>query len=73
MGPEGFFVTEGDSYSIRAYDASGKLNGIIRLAREPRPVTYEVKAANENEIRDRILGFGDRLEGGSPPPASRRA
>ena len=46
MGPEGFFVTEGDSYSIRAYDASGKLNGITRLAREPRPVIDEVKAAD---------------------------
>ena len=66
MGPEGFFVTEGDSYSIRAYDASGRSIGIIRLAREPRPITDEVRAANENEIRDRILGFGDRLEGGSP-------
>ncbi len=66
MGPEGFFVTEGDSYSIGAYGASGQPIGIIRLARETRAVTDEVRASNENEIRDRILGFGDRLEGGSP-------
>lgn len=66
MGPEGFFVTAGDSYSIGAYDASGQLLGIIRLAREPRPITDEVRAVNETGIRDRILGFGDRLEGGSP-------
>ena len=73
MGPEGYFVTEGDSYSIRAYDANGRLRRIIRLAREPRPVTDEARAANENEIRDRILGFGDRLEGGSPDEVIERA
>ena len=65
-GPKGFFVTEGDSYSISAYDASGQLRRIIRLAREPRPITEEARGANENEIRNRILGFGNRLEGGSP-------
>ena len=73
MGPEGFFVTEGDSYSIRDYDANGRLSRIIRLAREHRPVTEEARAANENEIRDRILGFGDRLEGGSPDEVIARA
>jgi len=73
MGPEGFFVTEGDSYSIGAYGASGQPIGIIRLAREPRPITEEVRAVNENEIRDRILGFGDRLEGGSPEELIERA
>lgn len=73
MGPEGFFVTEGDSYSIGRYDVSGRPIGIIRLAREPRPITDEVRAANENEIRDRILGFGDRVEGGSPEELIQRA
>ena len=73
MGPEGFFVTEGDSYSIGAYDASGQLLGIIRLAREPRPVTDDVRAANENEIRTRIRGYGDRVEGGSPDEVIERA
>ena len=73
MGPEGYFVTEGDSYSIRDYDANGQLRRIIRLAREPRPISDEVRAANENEIRDRILGFGDRLEGGSPDEVIERA
>ena len=65
-GPDGYFTTDGDSYSTSAYGASGRPIGIIRLSRDPRPITDEVRAANENEIRDRILGFGDRLEGGSP-------
>ena len=66
MGPEGYLVTEGDSYSISAFDASGRLRGIIRLAREPRPITDEVKAVHEDELREQFLGYGDRLEGGSP-------
>ncbi len=73
VGPDGYLVTEGDSYSIEAYDANGRLSRIIRLAREHRPVTEEARAANENEIRDRILGLGDRLEGGSPDEVIRGA
>ena len=47
-GLDGYFATEGDEYSINAYDTSGRLLRIIRLAREPRPVTDEffVFAAN---------------------------
>lgn len=66
MGAEGYFATEGDSYSIGAYDEGGRLRRIIRLAREPRPITGEIRAANEDEIRERIQGYGNRLEGGSP-------
>ena len=62
VGPGGFLVTEGDSYSIEAYDASGRLARIIRLAREPRPVTDEVKAVYEAELREELLGFGDPEE-----------
>lgn len=47
VGPDGYFVTEGDAYSINAYDVSGRLRRIIRLDREPRPVTGEVRAAHE--------------------------
>ena len=73
VGPDGYLVTEGDSYSIEAYDANGRLARIIRLAREPRPVTDEVKAVYEAELREELLGSGDRLEGGSPEEAIRRA
>ena len=52
VGPDGYFVTEGDAYSINAYDASGRLRRIIRLAREPRPVTDEVRAAHEARLRE---------------------
>ena len=63
IGPEGYFATEGDSYSIGAYDEGGRLRGIIRLAREPRPITDEVKEAYENEVRERIRGYGDTPDG----------
>ena len=65
-GPEGYFATEGVLYSINEYDVSGRLRRIIRLAREPRPVTDEVKAANEARLRERILAPGAPIEGGSP-------
>ena len=52
VGPDGYFVTEGDSYSIDAYDASGRLRRIIRLARGPRPVTDAIKAAHEARLRE---------------------
>ena len=52
VGPDGYFVTEGDSYSIGAYDASGRLRRIIRLARGPRPVTDEIRAAHEARLRE---------------------
>ena len=52
VGPDGYFVTEGDAYSINAYDASGRLRRIIRLDREPRPVTDEVRAAHEARLRE---------------------
>ncbi len=52
VGPDGYFVTEGDAYSIDAYDASGRPRRIIRLDREPRPVTDEVKAAHEARLRE---------------------
>lgn len=52
VGPDGYFVTEGDAYSIGAYDASGRLRRIIRLDREPRPVTAEVRAAHEARLRE---------------------
>ena len=54
VGPDGYFVTEGDSYSIDAYDVSGRLRRIIRLARGPRPVTDDVKAAREARLREQI-------------------
>ena len=54
-GLDGYFATEGDSYSINAYDASGRLRRIIRLVREPRPVTDEIKAAYEKELRDEVM------------------
>ena len=73
VGPDGFLVTEGDSYSIEAFDANGRPSRIIRLAREPRPVTDEVKAVYEAELREEILGSGDPLEGGSPDEEIRRA
>ena len=64
--PGGYLAAEGDSYSIKAYDESGRLARIIRLGRKPRPVTEAARAANEEEIRDRFRGYGDRVEGGSP-------
>ena len=63
LGPEGYFATEGDSHSIGAYDEGGRLRRIIRLAREPRPITDEVRAAYEDEVRERIRGYGDRPDG----------
>ena len=51
VGPDGHFVTEGDAYSIEAYDSDGSLRRIIRLARGPRPVTDEVKADHEARLR----------------------
>ena len=35
MGPEGYFVTEGDSYSIRDYDANGRSSVPDREVRDP--------------------------------------
>lgn len=52
VGPDGYFVTEGDAYSINAYDASGRLQRIIRLDRGPRPVTGEVRTAHEARLRE---------------------
>lgn len=51
VGPDGYFATEGDAYSIEAYDSDGSLRRIIRLARGPRPVTDEVKADHEARLR----------------------
>ena len=65
-GPDGYFATEGDAYSIDAYDTSGRLRRIIRLAREPRPVTDEITAAYEAQLRERIFAPGAPIEGGSP-------
>ncbi len=65
-GPNGYFTTESDSYSINEYDTGGRLRRLIRLAREPRPVTDEVKAAHEAQLRERILGPDARIEGGTP-------
>lgn len=73
VGDHGYLATEGDSYSIEAYDANGHLARIIRLARDPRPVTDEVKAVYEQEIRDRFREAGDRVEGGSPEELIQRA
>ena len=72
VGDGGYFVTQGDSYSIGAYDANGLLVRIIRLAREPRPVTNDVKSAYEDQRREEIMAYGDRLEE-SPEEAMRRA
>ncbi len=63
---DGYLATEGDSYSISAFDASGRLVRIIRLAREPRPVTDEVKSAHRRQLSERILAPGAAIEGGSP-------
>ncbi len=52
VGPDGYFLTEGDAYSISAYDVSGRLRRIIRLDREPRPVTGEVRTAHEARLRE---------------------
>ena len=52
VGPDGYFVTEGDSYSINTYDVSGRLRRIIRLARGPRPVTDAIRAAHEARLRE---------------------
>ncbi|MDE2795240.1 MAG: hypothetical protein OXL34_10520 [Gemmatimonadota bacterium] len=65
-GPDGYFATEGYSYSIDEYDDGGDLRRIIRLTRELRPVTDEVKAAYEAEMRDLIMAPGTPIEGGSP-------
>ncbi len=65
-GPDGYFTTESDAYSVNEYDTGGRLRTIIRLAREPRPVTDEVKAAHEARLRERILGPDARIEGGTP-------
>lgn len=73
LGDGGFLVTEGDSYSIDAHDVDGRLARIIRLAREPRPVTEAARAANEEAIRARIEGYGDPVEGGSPEDLIRQA
>lgn len=73
VGDGRYLVTEGDSYSIEVYDANGRLARIIRLAREPRPVSDEVRAVNEQEIRDRFREAGDRVEGGSATEMIQRA
>ena len=65
-GPNGYFATEGDSYSINEYDTEGRLRRIIRLAREPRPVTDEIKAAYEERTRELIMAPGAPIEGASP-------
>ena len=65
-GPDGFFATEGDAYSINEYDTNGRLRRIIRLTRELRPVTDEIKAAHEARLREQILAPGALIEGGSP-------
>ena len=65
-GPDGYYATQGDSYSIDAYDLGGNLRRIIRLAREPRLVTDEVKAAREAGLRERIMAAGSSIEADSP-------
>ena len=62
VGRGGYLVADGDSYSIEAYDASGRLSRIIRLGREPRPVTDEVKVVYEAELREELLESGDPEE-----------
>ena len=71
--PGGYLVTEGEAYSIHAHDASGRPRRIIRLAREPRPVTDGVRAAHEDQLRERFSRPGGRVEGGSRDEALRRA
>ena len=71
VGPDGYFVTEGDSYTIGDYDASGRLRRIIRLAREPRPITGEVRANHEARHRERILGPSSRTDDPSPEDEER--
>lgn len=51
VGPDGYFATEGDAYSIEAYDADGSLRRIIRLAHGPSPLPDEVKADHEARLR----------------------
>ena len=65
-GPDGYFATEGDAYSIDAYDHSGRLRRIIRLARAPRRVTDDIKAAHETELRERFMAPGAVIEAVSP-------
>lgn len=72
VGPDGYFATEGLAYSIDEYDTGGRLRRIVRLARAPRPVTDEVKARHEEELREMILAPGAPIEGGSPDEVLRR-
>ena len=71
VGPDGYFVTEGDSYSIDSYDAGGRLRRIIRLAREPRPITDDVRAAHETRLRERTSPDDEwfQMELAKPYPA----
>ena len=64
-------VIEGDSYSIDAYDASGSLRRIIRLARGPRPITDDIRAAHETRLRERTSPDDEwfRRELSKPYPA----
>ena len=71
-GQDGYFVTEGDAYSISEYYATGRLRRIIRLARGPRPVTDEVKAEHEAWLRERVLAPGAPIEGDSPEQVLQR-
>ncbi len=71
-GQDGYFVTEGDAYSISEYDATGRLRRSIRLARGPRPVTDEVKAEHEAWLRERVLAPGAPIEGDSPEQVLQR-
>lgn len=41
VGVQGFFVTGGDTPDVRAFDNSGRLIRIFRMAEAPRPVTPE--------------------------------
>jgi hypothetical protein len=43
-GPERFYFGSGDRYEIEAYDPSGMLVGLIRVDRDPVPVTEEDRA-----------------------------
>ena len=65
-GPDGYFATDGVAYSIDQYDVSGGLRRIIRLAREPQPVTDKIKADFEARTRELIMAPGAPIEGGSP-------
>lgn len=65
-GPDGYFATQGDSYSIDAYDQSASLKRIIRLARAPRTVTDEIKTAYEAGLRERLMAPGAFIEADSP-------